>query len=257
MAESLLLHLVPPGLEAWAAISLVGISFFTSALTAAVGLGGGITLLAIMANLMPAAAVIPVHGVVQLGSNAGRAAVLWRHTDRPTLLYFALGSVIGIALAAEIVVTLPSWLLRLILGIFIIYNIWAPRLRLHNVKARGLLIGGGLSTFLTMFVGATGPFVGAILSSDKLQHQRLVGTLAACMTVQHCLKVVAFGLLGFAFAAWLPLLIGMLAAGFLGTLAGTQVLKRTPPARFKLAFNLILTALAFKLIFDALDVLLA
>ena len=255
MLDSLLLHLVPPGLEVWSVLTLVGVSFFTSALTAAVGLGGGIALLAIMANLMPAAAVIPVHGVVQLGSNAGRSAVLWRSIDRSTLLYFTIGSLIGIALAAEIVITLPGWLLRLILGVFILYNVWAPRLRLENLRARGLVIGGGLSTFLTMFVGATGPFVGAILSSDKLHHQRLVATLAACMTVQHCLKVIAFGLLGFAFAAWLPMLVGMLAAGFLGTLAGTQVLKRTPPARFRLVFNLVMTALALKLIADALEVL--
>ena len=52
---------------------LVVASFFTSALTAAFGVGGGIAMLALMGLFIPVAAVIPVHGAVQLGSNSGRA----------------------------------------------------------------------------------------------------------------------------------------------------------------------------------------
>jgi hypothetical protein len=39
----------------------------------AFGIGGGAALLAVMASLVPPAALIPVHGVVQVGSNLGRA----------------------------------------------------------------------------------------------------------------------------------------------------------------------------------------
>jgi len=43
---------------------VVAASFATSFLTAAFGIGGGAVLLAILASLMPSAALIPVHGVV-------------------------------------------------------------------------------------------------------------------------------------------------------------------------------------------------
>ena len=65
--------LVPSGLEPAAAIILVTASFFTSALTAAFGVGGGVFMLALMGLMVPVAALIPVHGAVQLGSNTGRA----------------------------------------------------------------------------------------------------------------------------------------------------------------------------------------
>ncbi len=251
MPDALLTALLPSGIEPWAAATLVAVSFFTSGLTAAMGLGGGVAMLGVMANLLPPIAVIPIHGVVQLGSNAGRTLVLWRYMDRHILGWFTLGAVLGAAIGAQLVVTLPGWLLRLILGLFILYSVWAPRMRLRALKARGLALGGVVATFLTMFVGATGPFVGALRPVARMERQTLVGTLAACMSVQHAFKIVAFGLLGFAFGPWLALLAAMIAAGFLGTLAGTRILRRTPPQRFRLAFRLLLTALALNLLFDA------
>ena len=65
--------LLPEGLGVAAATLLVVASFFTSALTAAFGVGGGVAMLALMGLFVPVAALIPVHGAVQLGSNTGRA----------------------------------------------------------------------------------------------------------------------------------------------------------------------------------------
>ncbi len=54
-------------------------AFCTSALTAVVGAGGGTALIALMLQLMTPAAAIPVHGAVQLASNATRAWMLRRY----------------------------------------------------------------------------------------------------------------------------------------------------------------------------------
>ncbi|MBT3334540.1 MAG: sulfite exporter TauE/SafE family protein, partial [Rhodospirillaceae bacterium] len=75
----LLPDLLPGGMSPLVAILLLGISAFTSLISAAFGLGGGLVLLAVMATVMPAAALVPVHGVVQIGSNFGRATVMVRH----------------------------------------------------------------------------------------------------------------------------------------------------------------------------------
>ena len=47
-------------------------AFFTSALTAVAGAGGGAALMAVMLQFMPPAAAIPVHGAVHLVSNLTR-----------------------------------------------------------------------------------------------------------------------------------------------------------------------------------------
>lgn len=53
-------------------------AFFTSALTAVAGAGGGAALMAIMLQFMSPAAAIPVHGAVHLASNVTRCWLLWR-----------------------------------------------------------------------------------------------------------------------------------------------------------------------------------
>ena len=70
------------------------------------------------------------------------------------------------------------------------------------------------------------------------------------MTVQHLLKTVVFGFLGFAFGQWMPLVAAMIVSGFLGTVAGRQVLARIDEKRFKLALNATLIVLALRLIWS-------
>ena len=85
--------LISPALNHFSIVALVVLSFLCSALTAAVGAGGGLLMLSVMASTMPAAAVIPVHGIVQLGSNGGRALLARSHiAPRVTALLLAGGA---------------------------------------------------------------------------------------------------------------------------------------------------------------------
>ena len=76
-------------------VVLVVTSFFTSMMTATLGIGGGVLLLAVMAGTMPVSALIPVHGLVQLGSNGNRALMTAKHIDWNMLKYFSLGAIVG------------------------------------------------------------------------------------------------------------------------------------------------------------------
>ena len=68
------------------------------------------------------------------------------------------------------------------------------------------------------------------------------------MTVQHSLKIVVFGLAGFAFAEWIPLVAAMIASGYAGTIWGTQLLERLPEERFRFWFKILLTVLALDML---------
>src|SRR3546814_13413247 len=67
--------LVPADVGLTAPVSLIVFSAVTSFITAAAGIGGGIMMVAVMAQLMPAQGIIPVHGVLPVASNDARAAV--------------------------------------------------------------------------------------------------------------------------------------------------------------------------------------
>lgn len=239
-------------LESIDVAALAAASFVGSFITGSMGIGGGIALLAVMATLMPAAAVIPVHGVVQLGSNASRAGLQWRHIDWRTFAGFSAGSLFGIAAGGSVAITLPNSTLRLGLALFILYSTWGPRMRLASSGQAAVAAMGAAASFLTMFFGATGPFVSAILSRRGYSPRGLVGTHAMCMTAQHALKIAVFGILGFAYGEWLGLTALMLVAAFAGTYAGTLVLNRLPAKTFAVALKTLLTLLALNLSASAL-----
>jgi uncharacterized membrane protein YfcA len=187
--------LLPDGLGTGAAALLIVASFFTSALTAAFGVGGGVAMLALMGLFIPVAALIPVHGAVQLGSNTGRA---WRqraHVRRDIFLPFLAGSLAGAAAGAAFVVQLPDALLKLVLGVFIVAVTWTKIPGFDRLSRAGMAIGSAVTALATMFLGATGPLLSAFFAQLMPDDRKaLVATHAAGMTVQHFLKVVVFGL---------------------------------------------------------------
>lgn len=246
------LIILPDSLN-WASFySLIILSGFTSMLTAAAGIGGGMLMLAALAQVIPIKAIIPVHGLVQLGSNTGRALVMLKHIHWAYFLWFAMGSIAGAIIGGQLVISLPIKLLQLFLGLFILFTVWGPSFINKRSGELTLVFGGLLSTFLTMFVGATGPFVIAILRAFRLSREELVASGAAVLVLQHALKVIAFALLGFVFNSYMPLIILMIASGFLGTIIGRRLLLKIDEALFQKALDLVLSVLALRLVIIAL-----
>jgi len=84
----------------------------------------------------------------------------------------------------------------------------------------------------------------------------LIATHAAAMTAQHLLKILVFGLAGFAFWTWLPLIGAMILSGFVGTLYGASLLDRLPEEQFRKWFKILLTLLALQLLYEAVAAVL-
>jgi len=242
------LEFLPADIDATAAAALIAATFVGNMLSAAMGIGGGIILLAVMASLMPAAAIIPIHGIVQFGANIFRGTIHRAHIDWMTFVWFAMGSVVGVAVGGSVVVALPPDILRGALGLFFLYTVWGPKLKFFGESNLVIVVVGMVSSVLTMFFGATGPFAAALLSQRGYTPQELIGTHSACMGAQHALKIVAFGFLGFAFADWLGLIVLMLLAALAGTLVGSYVLRRMSASTFATALKVLLTVLAVNLL---------
>ncbi|MEO1083847.1 MAG: sulfite exporter TauE/SafE family protein, partial [Acidobacteriota bacterium] len=226
------------GLGPWL---LVAVSFFSSALTAVLGIGGGIFLIALMPGLLPMAAVVPVHGVVQLASNASRAFFARDHIAWQPLAPFAAGAVLGAVAGSRVLVELPERWLTLLLGLFILLVTWTPLGRLR-LPGRFFTVGA-VQTFVSLFVGAAGPLVSPLLVREGYDHHRVVATHGAVMTLLHSMKTLIFVALGFAFVSWAPLIGAMVVAVTAGSWAGNRVRLRLPQAPLRTAFKILLTVL--------------
>lgn len=238
--------LLPSDIAPLMAFGLIVFSFITSAITASFGLGGGIIMLAGLGLVFPPAILLPVHGLVQFGSNLGRAIVQRAHIHWKTLLWFGLGTIPGAWIGGQVALALPERLLAFVIAAFILYATWGPQ---PKVKARGAaanFLGGIVMTAVGMLVGAVGPLVATFVKwlPDR---RSLVGTHAALMSVMNGTRVIAFTLLGFALADYLPLVLAMMATGFAGTLTGSRFLDSMGEKDFRMGFNVILTLLALEI----------
>lgn len=240
------------GLDLWGFALMCAVSFAGSFITASLGLGGGLLVMATMASLLPPQVLIPLHGIVQLGSNAGRAAMLRGHILKHVVPPFLIGTVIGAFIGGNLVVTLPTAILQMVLGAFVLYATWGPKMRTRSPGNRAFFGIGFFGALATMFVGATGPLVAPFAAAASEKRQEVVATHATMMTIQHGFKIVAFGVLGFAFGPYIPLLCGLLALGFAGTWVGKHTLNALPERAFRIALKTIITLLAIRLLFVGL-----
>ena len=82
---------------------------------------------------------------------------------------------------------------------------------------------------------------------------RITATLATCMTIQHALKAFVFLFVGFSFGQWGGVIVAMIASGALGTFVGLRVLKRVPNETFNWLFKAVITLLAIRLLWQAIQ----
>lgn len=240
-----------PGVDGWIFSGLVLAAFFTTFLGIVSGAAGGLVLLAIMAMVFPPAVLIPVHTVVQLGAGSSRTMIMWRYVMRDTLLPFLGGAVLGAVLGAQIFVSLPTAVLQGILGAFIILLAWLPSFaRFGPARGRFAVLGFG-ATFLGMFVSATGTLLAPFVASASPDRRNHAATLAALMSMVHITKIVAFGVLGIAIGAYLPLIGGMIVMAASGNFVGSKVLNHMPERAFRIVLQVVLTLLALRLLWVA------
>lgn len=236
-----------PGLDSWSALALISLSFVTSLITATFSLGGGSLLIAVMTLILPPIVVVPVHGCVQFGSNAGRAMVLREHIQWHFILWVTLGAVLGSIVGGQFAHLLPGKWLAGAIGLFVLVTTWLPQPRMIARSRAVQFVGGAVVSALGMVVGAAGPLVAAFVRGIPDRRQ-LVATHAMLNSAQHAFKVAVFVAMGFAFRQYIWLILLMIAAGFVGTSVGSRMLMRVPENVFRVGFRLLLTLVALELI---------
>src|SRR3546814_20105592 len=120
-------------------------------------------MVAVMAVLMPTQAVIPVHGLVQIGSNAGRTAIMLGGVQWQVLAPFCAGSPVGAAVGGMTVVELDPEVLNIGLACFILYSVWEPPLTAHR-RFMGVATSD-CSSSLPMYLRTTGTSASALVPS--------------------------------------------------------------------------------------------
>lgn len=234
-------------------IPLAVIVFFTSALSAVIGMGGGVTLLSVMTFFLPWQQLVPLHGVIQMVSNTSRAGFLMSHIRWSFFGWFALGAPFGAVGAVLLVkeISDPD-VFFLLIALLILYTLFKPkRLPAMVIPSPGFTVVGVISGFIGILIGSTGPFLAPLFLRPDFTKEQIIATKAALQTVTHFLKIPSFLFLGFAYSDHIGFLIVLPVSAVLGTRWGTVLLKKLPEAVFLWLYQGALAVAALRLLWKA------
>lgn len=224
------------------------VALATSSVSAVLGLGGGVILMLLLPGWLPLSAIVPIHAQVQFFSNASRVVFDPSHIAWQLFLPLLFGSAVGGLVGAQWVDAISLSLLPFFSGIAILVVTWvsipAPLLKGSWTS----IFLGFYQTGIGMLAGATGPLGAAVLGQYKQQRDWLVVNTGLYMMINHGVRTVVFGFLGFAFGQWWHVIFAMSIGSILGSWIGTRGRKIMPPTDFQLVFRWVVTILACRMI---------
>ncbi len=220
-----------------------------AALSSAIGLGGGVLLLAVMLGFMDPLEAVPIHAALQVMANGTRGYVL--RTDvasyalKPFLVLLVPGVVVGYFLAR----VTPVDATQIAIAVFALLTCWWPAAldvttRVLGSGKRSFLYLGAVSGLLQVPVGAVGPVIGPVVRRELGERTATVATFSVFQLLGHLVKLVLFVIAGFAWFDWWPMIVLGAIASVIGTWLGTKLLHRESERVFGWLFRLGLTMVA-------------
>ena len=227
---------------------LTCLALFTSAIAGILGFGGGMLLIAIMPAFLPANAIIPVHGIVQLASNGSRVLFSLKDVEWRLLPPFLAGSVIGLAFFGYFLYSIPAQYIPVAIGAYILLSLWSEHFNQFLKRYESFYAVGAMQSGLSLIVGATGPLATSILTRHLQNKDKIIATGAIFMAISHLAKILIFGLIGFSFSEFIWLILLMSAGAIAGSYLGTQFRQQINNQTYLNIVKAILSILAIRMI---------
>jgi len=222
------------------------ISFATSVIAGAVGIGGGLLLIAILPSFLPLNALIPVHGLTQISSNVSRAYFGYKDIQFSVIPKFLAGSLVGVGIFALLLNLISIKYIPLFIGTYILLSLWSKTFNDKIKKYESYYVIGFFQSGLSIVVGTTGPLALTKLLKEFEDNDKVVATSAALMSITHSLKALVYLNFGFIFADYLWVILIMMACSILGSYVGTHVRNIIDSKKLFIVLRILLTIMALK-----------
>lgn len=235
----------------WVFVVLVCASFLAAAFNAAFSIGGAMIVLAATTAVLPVVAIVPMHSGLLIGSTFGRMFMFWRYLRWDIAWPFLVGSLFGTALGARIYFELPEQVIALAIAVVMLIAIWLPEVSWRpRIKHPWTVVGFFHSLLSTLF--AYGAILHAVALHAGLNRRQMVATLAGCLSGMSVFKIAGYAWYGFDYRPYLLLIVAAVLASIIGTWLGKRLSEQLPEDRFRMAYRLIITLTALRLMVTAL-----
>lgn len=206
-------------------VFVLAVGLIAGTISGIVGTGSSIMLLPVLAYAFGPKAAVPIMAVAAVMANISRVLAWWRDVDWRACAAYSVTGIPAAALGARTLLLLPSRMVDLAIGLFLIAMVpFRHRLARRDIRIGlgHLAAGGALIGFLTGIVVSTGPLSVPLFLFYGLTGGAFLATEAASSFGLYLSKSVTFGRFGALDAD--VLLKGMIAGSSL--MAGAFLAKR-------------------------------
>lgn len=222
--------------------------FSASFISAVVGVGGGILLIAVTGSILPVSVVIPLNSTFMYASLLARVVQFHKKINWKITWPFSLGSLIGAGAGAFIYVGLPDSIIAIALSCVILLVTWMPPIKTGFVIPNVFFALGVVHTFLSTLLGVSGIYQ-AVIARMKLEREVYIATAASGLLAMASLKIISFALAGFNYFYYNELIAAAVIAGFIGTWLGKKAVGLVSESLFKVMLKWMITLFALRMLF--------
>ncbi len=221
-------------------VLILAIGLAAGTLSGIVGFGSSIMLMPVLVIVFGPLQAVPIMAIAAIMANLSRVVVWWRVVDWRAVGAYSATAAPFAALGAATLLTLPTRIIEVALGVFFIAMIGVRRwmaahqlkLRLVHLSLLGVPIG-----YLTGIVVSTGPMTAPIFLAAGLVKGAFLSSEAAASLLVYLAKVTVFRRFGA--LPWDIVLKGLIVGSTL--MAGAFIAKRfvlkMDPDRFRLLMD--------------------
>jgi uncharacterized membrane protein YfcA len=226
------------------------IGFFSELVGTIAGFGSSTIYLPVASYFVDFKTALVLVAIFHLFGNVSRITFFRHGLDKRVLLVFGLPSFLLSVVGAALVGDLSQTLLKLILGIFLISLSIAfllkPKLTFPG-NTKSLILGGGISGFITGLVGTGGALRASFLTGLRIEKERYIATAAVIALGTDATRIPSYlanGFLGEQYYYFVPVLFGVALAG---SFVGRKIVGRIDQTKFKkmVLIAVILTSIKF------------
>lgn len=231
-------------------IILFTVSFLAATISGAAGFGGALILLPVLTNIVGIKSAVPILTIGQLFGNASRVWFGRYELKWEAIIFFLLGAIPLTILGSYLFADIDNNKIKTGIGVFLILLVISRRIKIKRIKFgnKEMLVGGGLTGFLSGLAGSAGPLGAAFFIMLNLTTTAYVASEAFTALIMHLTKTIIynkFSLIGQT-ELYYGLFIGI--AMILGSWTGKKIIEKLSRKKFILLVEILLIASGLQLI---------
>ncbi|MFN3316477.1 MAG: sulfite exporter TauE/SafE family protein [Raineya sp.] len=235
-------------------IILFVISFLAATISGAAGFGGALVLLPALTSIVGIKAAVPILTIGQIFGNASRVWFGRNELQWKPIIFFLLTAVPLTILGSYLFTDIDGKKIKIGIGIFLLLLVVYRRAKIKKIALgdKGMLLGGGLTGFLSGIAGSAGPLGAAFFLGLNLTATAYVASEAFTALAMHLTKTLIYN--KYALIGTTELYYGLFIgfAMILGSWTGKKIIQKLSKEKFILLVEILLIISGLQLIWTAL-----